>query len=97
MRLNRGLFCLLFLGVLAFSGCSDDEWEGLKVFDGTFFEIGSEGEQLRIPVRSSSEWVLPETGKVVRDTAGEWRESRYVGAGRGSKYRPAGTGVSLDV
>ena len=39
MRLNRGLSCLLFLGVLAFSGCSDDKWEGLKVFDGTFFEI----------------------------------------------------------
>ena len=33
-----------------------------------------------------------ELGKVVRDTAGEWRESRYAGAGRGSKYRSAGTG-----
>ena len=69
MRLNRGLSCLLFLGVLAFSGCSDDEWEGLKVFDGTFFEIGSEGEQLRIPVRSSSEWVV--TGNW-----GKWCEIR---------------------
>ena len=69
MRLNRGLSCLLFLGVLAFSGCSDDKWEGLKVFDGTFFEIGSEGEQLRIPVRSSSEWVV--TGNW-----GKWCEIR---------------------
>lgn len=69
MRLNRGLSCLLFLGVLAFSGCSDDKWEGLKVFDGTFFEIGSEGEQLRIPIRSSSEWVV--TGNW-----GKWCEIR---------------------
>ncbi|MFR7878109.1 MAG: hypothetical protein ACLU4J_17920 [Butyricimonas paravirosa] len=62
MRLNRGLSCLLFLGVLAFSGCSDDKWEGLKVFDGTFFEIGSEGNSCEFRTEQF-EWWLPGTGE----------------------------------
>lgn len=63
MRLNRGLSCLLFLGVLVFSGCSDDKWEGLKVFDGTFFEIGSEGNSCEFPYGAVRNGWLPGTGE----------------------------------
>ncbi|MEI3420219.1 MAG: hypothetical protein V8R91_03695 [Butyricimonas faecihominis] len=70
------IIMFIISGVLAFSGCSDDEWEGLRIRLGV-----NPVQQFGIGIKP---WSL---GKVVRDTAGEWRESRYVGAGRGVKCR----------
>lgn len=61
----------LCLGVMILSGCDKDEWEGLESPSGTLFEITSDAQEVRVPVRSSSAWEV--TGKV-----GKWYHFRQV-------------------
>ena len=68
---RSGVIYLLFLGIMILSGCDKDEWEGLESLSGTLFEITSDAQEVRVPVRSSSAWEV--TGK-----AGKWYQFRQV-------------------
>lgn len=68
---RSGVIYFLFLGIMILSGCGKDEWEGLESPSGTLFEITSDAQQVRVPVRSSSTWEV--TGK-----AGKWYRFRQV-------------------